>query len=140
MDLQQFNDYAKTIRLMIDEENNLQNNRLTWLMTTQGLLFAALGFAWTKEDTRKLVGVFCVMGIFVSLSSWSALQLSGAAYDELRAWWAKHVPANYEGPPVMGSTAKPKSSIQWSLRPWRLLPWVFILGWIFIFIINVRRT
>ena len=128
MDLSEFNEHAKTIRAMVEEENNVQNNRLTWLMTIQGLLFAALGFAWDKEDARILVSVFCVLGVIVALSSWSALQLSGAAYDELRTWWEKYVPKNYEGPPIMGSTTKPKSSIHWILRPWRLLPWIFILG------------
>ena len=140
MDSTRFDSYATTIRSMVEEENNLQNNRLTWLMTIQGLLFAALGFAWDKAHARILVCVLCVLAILVSLSSWSALQLSGAAYQELKSWWDKFVPENYDGPPIMGSTAQPKSYLHWILRPWRLLPWIFIIAWVFIFIFNVRRA
>jgi len=57
-------DHSNTIRTMIEHENLLVNYRLTWLIALQGLLFAALGFAWGKPDTRQIIEVFCWMGIF----------------------------------------------------------------------------
>lgn len=37
------------IRNLIRHENELINQRLTWLGTFQGLLLAALAFAWDKK-------------------------------------------------------------------------------------------
>ena len=125
------------IRSLIQHENDLQNHRLTWLMTLQGLLFAALGFAWDKNDTRVLVVIFSILGIAVSLSAWSALRLSNAAYETLESWWKAHKPAEYAGPPIWGYRpdvpagllAKATDRFFWILRPWRILPWTFGLGW-----------
>ena len=49
--------------------------------------FAALGFAWDKEDARDLVLVFSVLGIIVAISCWSALTIGSRAFAELDAWW-----------------------------------------------------
>lgn len=107
---------AEIIRKLIEHENNLQNYRLTWLMTIQGLLLAALGFAWDKKDARGLVVLFCILGILVSLSTFSALKLSGMAFQDLHNWWDNNKPENYVGPPVVGHKAK-FHSLYWILRP-----------------------
>ena len=60
---------AKTIRYMLQREEDLLNNRISWLMTIQGLLFASLGFAWDKKDASGLIIVFALLGIFVSASA-----------------------------------------------------------------------
>lgn len=129
---------AQIIRSMIEHENILQNYRLTWLMTIQGLLFAALGFAWDKKDARELIGILCLLGILVALSSWTALKLSRMALKNLQDWWETNKSKNYDGPPVVGLKAK-YNSIIWVLRPWRALPWLFMLGWVTIFIFNLLR-
>ena len=41
-------DEAETLRQMIRHESEVINARLSYLMTLQGLLFAALGFAWAS--------------------------------------------------------------------------------------------
>jgi hypothetical protein len=139
LERQRESEHASIIRSMIEHENNLQNYRLTWLMTVQGLLLAGLGFAWDKKDTRELVGVFCLLGILVSISSWSVLRLSGAAYQDLLDWWKNNKPPNYDGPPIIGHQSR-YPFVLWILRPWRALPWIFVLGWIFVFIFNLRRA
>lgn len=130
---------AKIIRAMVEQENSVQNNRLTWLMTIQGLLFAALGFAWDKKDAGGLVVVFCILGVIVSLIGWSSSQLSGKAYQELKVWCDAHTPKEYKGVPVICARGKP-NRLHWILRPWRALPWIFALGWVAIFILNIRRA
>ena len=129
---------AQIIRSLIEHENELQNHRLTWLMTIQGLLFAALGFAWDKQDAHALVIIFSILGIVVSLSSWSSLQLNHTAYEELHNWWEKHKPKDYDGPPIVGHRAS-YNFMLWILRPWRILPWTFILGWLTVVVFNLRR-
>ncbi len=46
---------AEVVRAMIDAENRLVNDRMAWLTTLQGLLFAALGFVWEEPDVRMLI-------------------------------------------------------------------------------------
>jgi hypothetical protein len=130
-------EHAKTIREMVQHENTLQNYRITWLMTIQGLLFAGLAFAWDKQDARYVVVIFALLGVLVAVSCWSALRLGNRAFHELHAWWEPHRPT-YQGPPVSGHQA-PSSGIMWWLRPWRLLPWVFVCGWIGILGIAITR-
>jgi hypothetical protein len=55
-------DDAAIIRSMIECENRLLNDRINWLVTIQGLLFTALGFAWDKKDTRGLITIFSLLG------------------------------------------------------------------------------
>jgi len=129
---------AEIIRKLIEHENNLQNYRLTWLMTIQGLLFAALGFAWDKQDARGLVSIFCILGILVSLSSWSALKLTANAFQDLHNWWDSHKPSDYDGPPIIGHKSN-FNALLWILRPWRILPWAFAVGWVIALVFNLRR-
>lgn len=106
-------------------------------MTIQGLLFAALGFAWDKQDTRQLVTIFCVMGIIFSVSCWSSLRLSSEALHKVQSWWERHYPQDDEGPPV--TYIAPTNKVLRFLRPWRLLPWVLALGWLLVLIHNITR-
>src|SRR5437588_8826124 len=43
--------YEATVRQMITTEDALTNQRMLWMAAFNGLLFAALGFAWDKADT-----------------------------------------------------------------------------------------
>jgi len=132
-------DSASIIRAMIEHENEQQNNRLTWLLTVQGLLFAGLSFAWDKTDARQLVQVLCLMGALVALSSWAALRVSKQAMASMRDWWDRNKPEGYAGPDVVGYRSQ-GGFLLWLIRPWRFLPWVFFVGWILVFVLNSART
>jgi hypothetical protein len=58
-------------------ENDLMNHRITWFITLQGRLFAALGFSWGKTDAKNLIIRLGFLGILTSASS--ALVLWGGA-------------------------------------------------------------
>jgi hypothetical protein len=60
---------AKTVREMICSEDEFINHRLTWLVTLQGLLFAALGIAWEKPKFQFLIILLGIVGIVVSITS-----------------------------------------------------------------------
>jgi len=130
-------EHARVVRSMIEHENNLINYRITWLVTLQGLLMAGLGFAWDKQDARNLVGIFCGMGALVAFSCWLELRLSSKAFIDLFKWWDPHS-VGYSGPPVIGHRAE-KKSLRGLLRAHRLLPWIFIVGWLLVFIHNYTR-
>jgi hypothetical protein len=54
-------DYLTIVRDMIKHENELVNQRLTWMFTLQGPLFAASSFLW-KENILPVM-VFGFVGI-----------------------------------------------------------------------------
>ena len=126
---------AKTVREMIKHEGDLVNHRLSWMVTLQGLLFAALGFAW--EDGRELIYILCFLGIAISLSTLSSLNLGQKAVHTLRDEWDKHKPNDYHGPDVIG--VRTSSKYLRYLRPWYFVPVLFVFGWIAVVIINWRR-
>lgn len=130
--------YEDTIRSMISEENALINHRVTWMSTLQGLLFTALGFAWDKANSRDLITVFCLLGIFVACFSFHTLFMATRAMYRLYDWWLGRQPRKYLGPGVMGL---PPSSTGWVnyLTPWNLFPLIFFLAWLAILIVNLRR-
>jgi hypothetical protein len=72
---------------MVRHENELMNHRVSWLLTLQGLLFTALGFAWDKADAHALIYVFCATGAVVAISSQTVLNGAHQAIDQLRQWW-----------------------------------------------------
>ena len=131
-------DNANTIRSMLQHEDRIANDRINWLITIQGLLFASLGFAWDKKDAKALIIVFSFMGIMVAFSAWCSLVISNQARHHLADWWDKNKPYDYVGPNVIGLTSF-QPSLTRLLRPWRALPFLFILGWILIFFVNLSR-
>jgi len=132
---------AKIIRAMIDNENNLLNYRINWLVTIQGLLFAALGFSWDKKDARGLLTILCLMGIMMSISAMTSFLLATQAMGNLLEWW-KNNGQGYKGPEVQGLRAE-KYRFLWLFRflyPWHAIPFIFILAWICVLIINLTRS
>lgn len=131
---------AQIIRSMIEHENNLLNNRITWLMTIQGLLFTGLGFAWDKQDAGGLVIAFTLLGIFVALSAFTVLPFFSLSVKSLIAWWDNYRTLHdYDGPDIVGFRSS-RSEVWWLLRPWRALPFIFILGWLVILFVHLART
>jgi hypothetical protein len=126
---------AKTVREMIRHEGELVNHRLSWMVTLQGLLFAALGFAW--KDGRELIYILCSLGIAISLSTLLSLKLGQTAVHTLRNEWDSHKPSDYHGPDVIG--VRTSSKYVRYLRPWYFVPVLFVFGWIAVVIINLFR-
>ena len=130
-------EHAKTVRTMIEHENHLVNYRLTWLITLQGLLFAALGFAWDKRDAWQIIVVFCTMGIVSALSCLLSLSLTQLAIRRQEEWWSHHQPQGYDGPEVIGL---PVSRPMLFALPWLILPVLFMGGWAAILVVNLTRA
>ncbi|MBC6436161.1 hypothetical protein FM036_45250 [Nostoc sp. HG1] len=130
---------AQIIRSMIQCEEALLNNRISWLMTIQGLLFAGLGFAWDKKDAGGLIISFALLGILVSISARTVLPFYSKASRDLIAWWDDYKPSDYTGPDVVGFRAS-RSGVLWLIRPWRALPFIFIAGWLLILVAHLIRN
>jgi hypothetical protein len=127
---------ADTVRQMIYHEGELLNHRVGWLVTLQGLLFAALGFAW--KDAKELVYVISALGILISVSSFSVFILGHRATKTILNEWRDHKPINYNGPDVVGYRSG--ATFVRFLRPWYFLPTIFFVAWVSVMAINLRRA
>jgi hypothetical protein len=146
------------LRTMIEQENQLRNQRLGYLLTLNGLLFAALGFAWDAAHALSLVVVLALMGISVAAVGLAAMLLSDRAIRYLRLRGPTHrerlgehgftvdEKAELESIPVALTKqqideALDQVTIQWDigriLQPWHSLPMVLGGAWLAILIVGL---
>ena len=127
--------YANVIREMIRHEDDLLIGRTNWLMTLQGLLFAALAFAW---DIERLPLVFIIFGALFSALFIPYLTFSERAIIKLLNLW-KENSRDYDGPPLMGLEYKDVPAWYSRIWPWSWSPVVFIIAWLWIFIVWLTK-
>jgi hypothetical protein len=129
------------IRAMITAENELINQRISWLMMVQGLLFTTLGLLWGKEDVIPLLWILSVMGTFIALIVLFPLTCATKAMMAQYDWWEEHKPVDYRGPNVIGSRQPDKPfwrMVNHYVGPWSFFPIVFIFAWFAIWWIKLR--
>jgi hypothetical protein len=148
------------LRNMVDQENQLRNQRLGYLLTLNGLLFAALGFAWKASHARSLVIIFSSMGILVAMVGLGSMVLSDRAIRYLRnrgpttdqrkpgGWNAVDETDEIESIPVALSRAQIKDALAgdrvawWDLdriiQPWHSLPVILFGAWVAILIVGIK--
>ena len=117
-------EYLAVIREMIRHENDLVNQRLGWMFTLQGLLFAAASFwkaAVLPFTVLGLVGILSCISIGYTLARGltAIKELLAIAHD-----YKKALP-DMVLPPLIGARRK---ATDW-LLPGRLLPWVLGTAW-----------
>jgi hypothetical protein len=139
---------AAIIRSMIAHEDDLTNQRMTWLVTLHGFLFAALGFAW--KDGKILIPILSTLGITTSLSILYHLYLAHDAIMKLVESWDNRTRGTYKGPDVIGrrttepripaqttkpGTTRPRKTILWLARlafPWYSVPAMLSFAWVLV--------
>ncbi|MFA5073603.1 MAG: hypothetical protein WC539_06875 [Nitrospirota bacterium] len=125
--------YEETVRTMINRENDLIHYRVTWLMTVQGLFFAALGLAWNKPDISSFIALLCFLGILMSVVVLIALAGASRAIRRLIGWWDTNKPSHYQGPDVVGIRPMRTKYFGW-IGPWGIIPFLFIIAWTVVFL------
>ena len=126
---------AEVIREMIRHEDDVIDQRITWLCQIQGFLFAALALAWKDPTASRLVIVLCIVGILVAVSSGIALRSVRLAISNLVEWWDKKFGQSGDfGPDVF---ARRVGTCFTHLLPWTSLPAIFSLAWIAVLIIKI---
>lgn len=93
---------------MVQHEDDLRSQRLGYLLTLNGLLFAALAFAWKGPHTRSIVSVLAAVGILVSASTFAAMILSDRAIRYLR----RRAPTAMERSELMGFAVEPETEFE----------------------------
>src|SRR6478736_6173955 len=84
------------IREMIDQENDLRNQRLGYLLTLNGFLFAALAFGWDRARSDPLVLLIGILGTAIGVSGIASMRISNLAIERLRDWSDR-----FTGPPAV---------------------------------------
>ncbi len=130
--------YEAVVRQMITREDELTNQRMLWMAALNGLLFAALGFAWDKTGARALAIVFSILGIASSLLNGLALIFASHAQRRLVLWWRTYKPTPYVGPGVVGAEPLDKQCYSVYFTPWVLLAFFFSIGWSWILVLVLR--
>jgi hypothetical protein len=133
----QLKEYADILREMVRHENELTNQRLTWMSTLNGLMLTGLGFIWGKPYDKQVIAVFCTLGIIVCLSGFLSLQIAeDSKFELLRLWKEKEISPD-KIPPVFGWVRVNRLILP--LLPWKVLPWSLIIAWVILFIVNTVR-
>lgn len=126
------------VRSMLQHEDTLRDQRLSWLLTLNGFLFAALSFAWRSSVALALI--LAGVGIAVAGSSWATLRVSELAFDTLR----RQVAADPSAAPVSALTSEDiKQSRKWLDRQlpnfytWNVIPLVLLAAWMAVVVVRV---
>jgi len=123
--------YEAVVREMITREDELTNQRMLWMAAFNGLLFAALGFAWDKSGARFLTIVFSILGFAASFLNGLALIFASNAERRLLIWWQSRKPTQYTGPGVMGGEPLDSKRLYFFyFTPWILLAITLAAGWL----------
>ena len=122
--------HAEVLRALIRHENDVTNQRTTWLLVSQGILFAAasafLRIHWFPA------AVVAVVGFVLALSIGQSLLNSYEARQYLKTSWRKKLEsAGYQWsdfPPLDGGV--PGVTLIKRLFPWMVIPRIFMLAWV----------
>jgi hypothetical protein len=125
------NPVKNIVREMIKHEDELTNERLTWLGQFEGLLFVAYGLAVKDLNDPVLTWVVCSLGLLIAVSVLFATWRADKATGELAKQWDWHK-GSLEGdcwePDVQGIRGdKLRQKLLW---PGRFLPILFALAWL----------
>ena len=118
---------AAIIREMVRHEDELVNERINWLVSSQTILFGALAFVWNSPGVDWLLYILVFVGLGVSASTFFGLRDSAQAIRKVRGWWDDHKSHDYYGPDVVGLRGR---NARFRLfKPWNVIPTVFIIAW-----------
>ncbi len=130
----------KRVRSCIEREDDLIDQRLRWLLTSQGFLFTAFAAALAAITSEKvdpktqllaqlLIGALAIMALLICLMVYSKISAAEVHLERLRQYWKKRGqsdPDFQRHPPIMGWTRMRLD--RW--MPFRSMPLFFGLGWI----------
>lgn len=121
-------EYLNIIRAMISHETTLRNNRLTWMWAFQGFLFAAYGVL--SDKSFNAVTVITITGFVSSLSICYGLYICSKEIKILKEDGESRRKKEKD-PPVIGYYAPVRFFL-----PWNLLPVLFAIVWVILFLIS----
>ncbi len=146
----------KRARGVIEHENALTNYRLTWMIQTQTIFFAAYGillkeYLSSSDGTLQksylaLIVIVALAGMLFCGAIWRLLVGAERHHEHIRSWWNQL----YEGglmpeyPEMTTKRQHPAVAGHWvswgDRRAWASnLPWIFIGAWFVLSVISGYR-
>lgn len=123
-------EYVDVLRSLVRQENDLTNHRTTWLLVTQGILFATAS-APTNEALAPtiIIGIF---GVLAAASFGYVLENSAKSRKHLKDLWKKRVELRGYGPddfaPLDGGYTGVNPCPR--LQPWYFVPRLIVVAWV----------
>jgi len=138
INVSELQNYLSMIFEQIRHENDLLNHRTTWMLTVQGLLFAALALFLKDRPNRLAASIVCLIGIVSCVSMGYSLWVGARLLNELNihANELSSIVAKNLSIKAIKTTATASYAF---LLPWKLLPWFFAVVW-FILSVLVNTT
>ncbi len=139
-------EYNKILREMVRHENELSNQRLTWITTLNGLMFTALGVILNGKDhyikipDHIFITGFSLLGIVVSYSGLVALDMAEDSKERFKNLWNNKNISVTKIPPIWGDINR--SKFERYFLPWHIIPkslmvfWFLLLGLNFVSFIS----
>ncbi|MGD8567428.1 MAG: hypothetical protein PVJ39_05050 [Gammaproteobacteria bacterium] len=128
-------EFADRMRSMVQHENTMRDQRLNWLLASQGLLVTALGFSWGKDTF--LTTSIAMVGLVFCVSIGANLYCNTLAIRKLTTTWTDKCSTQYDGPAITALRSNDiRPRIITRLYPWNILPvtlsvfWLALLGYI----------
>jgi hypothetical protein len=132
----------QVVRAMIQHEDDLREQRLGWLLTLNGFLFAALGLTSDQPGLRVIPVIVAVVGFVVASSGALSMKVSDVAIRRLaesvgpRETWD-----DPSLPPIRGlSTEQLKEEGPRHLSflyIWQVIPIALAVSWCAIFVVLI---
>ena len=142
-------DFDKEIRHLIEFETQLVDVRMKWLILAQSLLFAGFCTICDKDDMCAVSIVIAIVGVLLAIIIRHSFWLNEKAIAFILSKWNKYREVNNidcdDVPPVwaggdLQSVLQTKSDKRWAkssplLRHYQSMPYLFAIAWIAIIII-----
>ena len=131
---EQAESFITTIREMIQHENILMNQRLTWMWTLHGFLFGITAFLWNSALFPLLI--IAVVGLLSCITTFYTCNRALNAIKRLlkkAKEYKKDLPKEFDFPPIIGSAGKAK---EW-LLPAVAMPATLGFAWIVLLIYRI---
>jgi hypothetical protein len=127
-----FQDLLEQIRL----ENGLIDNRITWMLTLQGLFVVSLSFLLKDKPHRIAAVIVCCIGFVTCVTLGCSIVVGMHVLNELNpvANELGRAIAKEIGITPINMTGRASGVLSF-LLPWRILPWFFAYVWIVIAIL-----
>jgi hypothetical protein len=131
-DREQLEKRAEIYRALIRHENDLTNQRTTWMLVTQGILLAAMA-TLLNVDRMLLTLVLSAVGYLTAMSVGQALKNSEDSRQFVKNEWEERLRRRGYTPyvdfaPLDGRN--PAQNIDPKFFPWRFLPKLFKATWL----------
>ena len=135
---EEYGTYAPIYRDLINQENARWNERMTWLLQSQALLFASIALGWEKDP--MLVCLLAGVGIASSYTIGRFLRNAITTIEGYIDEWDDRA-HDYKGPKLTGGIRKDGRADKADWRhPTIMMPHMFILAWLLLLLVRLTPT